>query len=303
MLTTPRLDWEDLHVFLAVARFGSARRASEELGCHYTSVTRRISGLEAKLSAHLFDKSHKGYDLTDLGHDILNHVDNMESEALSISRRLLGADTRLTGELRVAMTTTIASYLLVDELRDFSDAYPDVELNLLTDTSFADLSRGEAHVTVRVSDNPGDQLIGRRYATYFEAVYATPEYVKTHRPSETETSAKWLHWLKSDALRKYIASSDFPKIQKMQTIADEVLLLSAARAGMGIATLPCFYGDSEPDLIRIGSSPPTPCFGIWLLAHPDLTQNIRVRTFMDFIGKSLDRKKGLLAGDMYSAGN
>lgn len=302
MTETLRLDWEDLHIFLAVARYGSARRASEELGCHYTSVIRRISNLESKLEARLFDKSPKGYELTELGRDIVNHADNMESEALAISRKLQGADTHLKGELRIAMTTTIASYLLVDDLKNFSQAYPDVQLELITNTTFADLTRGEAHVTVRVSNNPGDQLKGRRYGSYYEAVYARPEYLEAHRPDEQNTSAKWLHWLKGDTFKKYIAHSDFPNIQNMQTIADEVVLLNAARTGMGIATLPCFYADPDPCLVRVGVSPPVPCLGIWLLAHPDLTQNARVRAFMDFIGKALEGKKALLEGEVPSNG-
>jgi DNA-binding transcriptional LysR family regulator len=290
------LDWEDLHVFLAVARNGSARKAGAALNCHYTSVTRRISALEKRLDVRLFDKSPKGYVLTDLGHEIVDHADNMESEALAISRRLYGADTRLSGELRVAMTTTIASYLLVDTLRDFADAHPGIDLNVVTDSSFVDLSRGEAHVTVRVSDNPGDYLVGRRYGTYYEAVYATPDYLKEHPIACADTDARWLHWLKGDDFDAYIAKSEFPYVRKKQTINDEVLLLNATSAGTGIATLPCFYGDTDPNLVRVGASPPEKCLGIWLLAHPDLVRNQRVRTFLDFVGMALEGKKRLLEG-------
>ena len=296
MTAKQSLDWEDLHFFLATARTGSTRRASEELGCHYTSVIRRISNLEEKLSARLFDKSPKGYALTELGQQIVSHADNMENEAIAISRLLLGADSQLTGELRVAMTTTIASYLLVDELRAFSEAYPDVQLEIITGSSFADLARGEAHVTVRVSNNPGDHLVGRQFATYYEAVYATPDYVERTSPSSPDTTAKWLHWLRGSAFEKYITKSDFPNVRHKQTILDEVLLLNAVKSGMGIATLPCFYGDPDPKLVRIGSSPPQPCLGIWLLAHPDLVQNARVRIFMDFVGEALKAKKDLLTG-------
>lgn len=290
------LDWEDLHVFLAVARSGSARKAGVALNCHYTSVTRRISALEKRLDVRLFDKSPKGYVLTDLAHEIVDHADNMESEALAISRRLYGADTRLTGELRVAMTTTIASYLLVDTLRDFADAHPGIDLNVVTDSSFADLSRGEAHVTVRVSDNPGDHLVGRQIGTYFEATYATPEYIKNHDLNNPDTEARWLHWLGGKDFEVYIAKSEFPNIKKKQSISDEILLLNSARSGAGIATLPCFYGDTDPSLVRVSRSPPAKCLGIWLLAHPDLVKNQRVRVFLDFVGKALVEKKGLLEG-------
>lgn len=298
MAKSTQMDWEDLRVFLAVARTGSARKASDSLSMHYTSVIRRISGLETAMAAQLFDKSPKGYALTELGHSILDYAENMEGDALAITRKLHGADSALSGVLRVAMTTTVASYLLMDDLRAFSEAYPDVELDLRTNTSFADLSRGEAHVTVRVSDNPGDHLVGRRYATYYEAVYASPEYLK-HNPLDTQdTQARWLHWLKGKPFENYIAKSEFPHITRTQSISDEVVLLNAARAGMGIATMPCFYGDADPALERVGTHPPQPCLGIWLLTHPDLTKNARVRTFTEFIGKALEHKRLLLAGEL-----
>lgn len=289
-------DWEDLHVFLAVARNGSARKASQALNCHYTSVTRKIAGLESRLDARLFDKSPKGYVLTELGQEIVDHAKNMESEALAISRRLYGADARITGELRVAMTTTIASYLLVDDLRDFAETYPGIELQIITDTSFADLSRGEAHVTVRVSNNPGDQLVGRKYATYFEAVYATPQYLESVEPRSSETNARWLHWLKGEAFEAYISKSEFPNIKTRQTVSDEILLLNLTKSGAGIATMPCFYCDPDKSLVRVGDAAPERSLDIWMLAHPDLTQNARVRAFIDFISAALEAKKDLLEG-------
>ncbi len=291
-------DWEDLHVFLAVARNGSARKAGTALGIHYTSVARRISGLETRLKVRLFDKSPKGYELTELGHEILAHADNMESEALAISRRLYGADSQLSGALKVAMTTTVASFLLVDALRDFADAHPGIELIMVTDSAFADLSRGEAHVTVRVSNNPGDHLVGRQFGSYYEAIYARPEYLQRHDPAAPDTSARWLHWLRDDAFDAYIAKSEFPAIRRTQSIGDEILLLNAARAGAGIATLPCFYGDTDPQLVRVGTRPPQECLGLWLLAHPDLVRNQRVRVFLDFIGKALAEKRDQLEGNL-----
>lgn len=298
MTNDGKLDWEHLHVFLAVARSGSARQAAEQLGCHYTSVIRRIGNLETDLNAKLFDRSARGYALTDLGREIVDHADNMSSEADAISRRLFGADVRLSGTLRVAMTTTIASYLLVEDLRDFAESYPDVDLQIVTDTGFADLSKGEAHVTVRVSNNPGDYLVGRRYGTYCEAVYATPDYLARANPKAKGTQARWLHWLKGEPFAKYIAQSEFPEVTQMQTISDEVLLLNAAKSGMGLATLPCFYADPAPELVRAGAAAPVACLDIWLLAHPDVRHNTRVRTFMDQIGQALERKKGLLAGEI-----
>jgi len=296
MTKSEEIDWEDLHVFLAVARNGSARRAAEAMRCHYTRIIRRISAFEERLGTRLFEKSSKGYALTDAGLDILSHADQMESEAIAITRKLQGADTTLSGVLKVSMTSTIASFLLAEDLRDFADQHPDLELEFSTNTAFVDLSRGEAQVIIRASNDPGDQLVGRKFGTYHEAAYATPEYLDAHPIDARGNGARWMHWLGKDELRRYVDQTDYPEIDDLQTFEDELLLLNAAKASMGFATLPCFYADTDPMLVRINSEPPVPCLGLWLLTHPDLTRNARVRAFLDFFAERLEGKKKLIEG-------
>ncbi|MFY0681040.1 MAG: LysR family transcriptional regulator [Thalassovita sp.] len=291
-------DWEDLHVFLSVARAGSARAAADTLGCHYTRVIRRITAFEGQLGVRLFDRSPKGYELTEAGASVLSHTDQMESEVIALLRKLQGEDESLSGVLRVSMTSTVASFLLAEDLSAFADAHPELTLQFSTNTQFADLERGEAQVIIRVSNTPGDDLVGRQFGQYSQAVYATPAYLARHDLSAADTKARWLHWLKDDAFQAYVAQSEFPNILTRQTIDDELLLLNAARAGMGIATLPCFYADPDPTLVRVGHAQPEPCYGIWLLTHPDLQRNARTRAFMDYFAEALERKRPLLEGQL-----
>lgn len=87
-----------------------------------------------------------------------------------------------------------------------------------------------------------------------------------------------------------------PLIDRYLQIDDEVLLLEVAKAGMGLATLPCFYADPAPELVRVSSRDREPVLGIWLLTHPDLTRNARVRCFIDFFAEVLKGKQDRLSG-------
>jgi DNA-binding transcriptional LysR family regulator len=99
-----------------------------------------------------------------------------------------------------------------------------------------------------------------------------------------------------EAFEKKRAASEFPLVQDYTQIEDEVLLLGAAKSGWGMATLPCFYGDKQRDLVRVSKQPPEPVLGVWLLTHPDLLQSAKVRCFMDFFGKALSAKASELTG-------
>lgn len=289
-------NWENMRVFLAVARAGSARQAAEGLGVHYTSITRRVAAFEKQMGAHLFDKGVNGYSLTEHGLSVLRHAETMENEAFAIERRLTGADERISGELRVTMSTTIAAYLLVDGLRDFRSAHPGIKLSIDTGYRFADFNRREADVTIRVSDDPGDQLVGRKFGTYHQSVYATRSYLEQHSPQEADSGCCWLDWTNEETFHKQREKSEFPNVRDYMQIEDEVLLLEAAKAGMGIATLPCFYADSTPELVRVSLRPPEPVLGVWLLTHPDLNKNAKVRCFIDFFAAVLSDRSDLLAG-------
>lgn len=289
-------DWENMRLFLAVARAGSARAAADDLQMHYTSISRRITAFEKRMGARLFDKSVNGFALTEHGQLILRHGEAMENEAFSIERLLTGADDRIGGDLRVTMSSTIAAFLLTDGLRDFCDAYPDINLSIDTGYKFANFNRREADVTIRVSDNPGDLLVGRKLGTYHQSIYARPDYLKDHSPNKKNSGCRWLDWVSDEAFAKRLGKSEFPFVQHYLQIEDELLLLEAAKSGMGIATLPCFYGDATPELIRISSLPPTPVLGLWLLTHPDLRKNAKVQCFISFFTAVLINKRDMLDG-------
>jgi DNA-binding transcriptional LysR family regulator len=70
----------------------------------------------------------------------------------------------------------------------------------------------------------------------------------------------------------------------------------AARAGLGVAALPCYLGDSDPSLRRM--HPPLAGLevSLWLLTHPDLKRVARVRTVLDFLARKFTEQRQLIEG-------
>ena len=98
--------WDDLRVFLAIARGGSLSAAARSLGVNHSTVFRRINSLEERLQVRLFERSRKGYTLTEAGEEIFSSVEQIEDQIFEIQRKLLGKDIRLSGTLKISTTDT-----------------------------------------------------------------------------------------------------------------------------------------------------------------------------------------------------
>jgi DNA-binding transcriptional LysR family regulator len=76
--------------------------------------------------------------------------------------------------------------------------------------------------------------------------------------------------------------------------------LAAARAGLGLAMIPCFMGDPDPALVRAVPEPARTAHEIWILTHPDLRDTSRIRAFMRHIADCFARRRDLLSGEASS---
>ncbi|MCK9985149.1 MAG: hypothetical protein AzoDbin1_01621 [Azoarcus sp.] len=111
-------DWNDLRVFLAVARLGTISLAGERLGIEHSTVSRRIDRLEADLSVVLFDRRRTGYSLTDAGQALIPHAERMESALLEAVEESVGLGVRLKGSVRVGTPEGVGIHLIAPAWRN-----------------------------------------------------------------------------------------------------------------------------------------------------------------------------------------
>ena len=291
-------DWDDLRFFLAVARNGSLSGAARHLGVNHSTVSRRLSAFEEQLDTRLFERSAGGYEPTATGRQLLDSAQRMEEELETLDRRLLGQDTRLSGSLRIA-TADLGAPFLTRSFVAFAQEHPGIELEIVADDAFANLTRREADVAFRASNAPPEHLVGRRLANVAMAVYASHAYLggRDHDPEDL-SAHDWIGW---DESRRDMSStrwlrSHHPLAQTRFRVNSAAFMLEATKAGQGAAFLACFRGDTEPGLRRI--HPPIPEFdvGLWILTHEDLRATARVRSFMDFIAEQIAPDRDLLEG-------
>ena len=286
-------DWDDLRFFLAVARRGSIRGAAQDLGVNHSTVSRRVGALERKLGVRLFERMPGGYFTTPAGEEMRGAAERIEHEVTTADCRVAGRDKRPGGLVRVTLTEALAQNLLMPDLVAFSEAYPGIELELRLTPDMADLSKREADVAIRLSNEPPGHLIGRRLLKYARATYASDDYLARHgSPGEL----RWIGWNDVVPDPQWGRESDYPKVPIRHRIHHSTGQLEAAKAGMGLTMLPCFMGDAEPTLRRLPPGTATPDRDIWLLTHEDLRNTARVRTFLAFMADAILRHRDLIEG-------
>lgn len=294
--------WDELQMFLAAARAGTLSAAARALHSSPATVLRRLRVLESHLNAALFVRSSRGYALTLAGTELLGHVEAMESALLAAERRLGGRDKKLSGSIRVATLDDLVQTVLGPVLAGFLLQHPAMELDLVIDSEFTSLTRRSAEVAIRAGGQPTSQdVIARSVCPLGIALYASHEYLRRHprRPALEQLAGHRI--VRADAARagmpmeKLIeqhASHAMPAFRSNSMLAR----CAAVRDGMGVGFLPCFVAEAERELVRLGDVVPEASAMLWILVHPDLRRNARVRAFVDYVHAELLRVKDRLAG-------
>jgi len=287
------VNWDDLRLFLAVARSGSISGGAKLLQLQHSTVSRRMRKFEQDLGVRLFDKVLSGYALTSAGENLMQAASRMEREVLEVDGTLVGTDLKPTGLLRVTAIDNMATTVLMPMFTGFSRQYPDVTLHLMVSNSDASLAQREADVAIRLTNTPPETLIGKRVATVSSAIYASPEYIQQLRKDGGKP--QWLgveccgfhkSWTRQ-------ACGD----QAHRFVVDDTLLTQAAlREGIGVSILPCFMGDPDPCLARYADPQPEWDLGLWMLLHPDLKRTARVLAFREHMMKAIKAESDLFAG-------
>lgn len=303
-----RMEWDELRFFLAVAEAGSLAGAARALGVNHTTVLRRINGFEAQLGLRLFDRLPGGYAMTVGGEELLAAARRIEETVTGLERRLAGQDLRLEGELRVTTTDTLALTILMPHLAAFRTAHPGITLELTVTNAMANLTRRDADVAIRPTAEPPEALVGRRVAGLAHAIYAASRSYLERKAAEAPAAAadgiadlSGQAWIGTDAsLASTVGARwlrrELPAARIVCRLDLLMAMRAAAAAGLGLALLPCYVGDTDPGLARVRPPLPGTEAGLWLLTHEDLRRTARVRMFTAFMARALEGERDLIEG-------
>jgi DNA-binding transcriptional LysR family regulator len=288
------MDWDDLKIFLAIARAGSVRGAAIELEVNQSTVSRRIAAFEKTIGATLFEKLPSGYEITAVGENILANAEQIEEQIFSIDRSLFKQKEEYRSALKVALPVPLATNMLMPDITRFTNEHPEIRLDIAVSSDTLNLSKRETDVAIRIikiGETPPPYLIGRKLVTYAESVYVAKKCINKKNA--------WIGHSDIDIQPSKLQSELFPNAMIEHSVDSLMTKFSAVKAGMGMAILPCCFADTEEALIKVPSAPLLPGREIWLLTHVDLKNTPRVRLFLNFIRDVFEKNKDLLEGRAY----
>jgi DNA-binding transcriptional LysR family regulator len=290
-------DWDDLRFFLAVARAGRLTAAARQLEADHTTVSRRISALEASLKAKLFERSPQGYTLTEQGERLLKHAETMETQALAVASELGGADLALSGTVRIGAPDGIGTYFLAPELGALAERHPGLTLQLVALPRTFSLSKREADIAVTLEQPTEGRLVSRKLTDYRLRLYASKDYLARHGPVTElgDLTGKTLVTYVADLLYSpvldYFAGLEKYTARRFEC-ASVVAQAEAVRAGIGIGILHDYAVRQFPEL-EVVLPEVSYLRTYWLVTHADVRNLRRVEEVYSFILSRVRANRGL----------
>ena len=290
--------WDDLRVFLEVARQGSVQAAAKRLNLDHSTVCRRIDKLEHQLSMKLLDRSSRGIALREGVQHVLRHIEGMEQHASSFSEAVAGSAAPV---VRIATMEGIASCYLARRVSLLDRFAPNVEIELVSIPQPVDLSRKEADIFLSFFDPQLTGLSSRRLGEFALFLHCAPEYIRRHgRPSCRAELGEHLFidyiedLLAIDAVRWLHDAVQSPRVgfRSNSIIAQ----CNAAVAGAGIVMLPTFVGTGVEGLIRLVPDEVCVRRDVWVSTRTEQAELRRIRSVLRFLTTILELDRDFLMG-------
>jgi DNA-binding transcriptional LysR family regulator len=305
------MDWNDLQHLFALAKHSTLPEAANALGVNRTTIARRISRLENEMGAKLVERIGRDLVLTDAGREAAASAEVIDGEFQSLQRRLFGRDQQLAGAIRITLTPAIGN-LLAPCLAQFCAMHPELLLEVSSTNATEDLEMMESDVALRLTSKPPENLVGRRLATPMVGIYASQATARAIQDNKRKdkvvevvslftNSGKTL--FTGEVIETWVRNTLGTEIKAAMHSNSTDLIREYIAAGSGVAVLPCYVGEGDPRLCRIGETRQESFTELWLLYHPRLRRLHRFRAFTEYLVKEFDVLRPLFEGDPQTPGD
>ncbi|WP_316860024.1 LysR family transcriptional regulator [uncultured Cohaesibacter sp.] len=293
------MNWDDVRVFLAVARAGQILQAARRLGVNHATVARRLSALETALQTKLLERRTTGCELTAEGEAFLLAAERMETEMLNARATIGETDIEVSGEVRIGAPDGFGVAFLAPRLSPLLDQFPALKVQLVPVPRSFSLDRREADIVITVDRPTQGRLVVRKLVDYALGFYMSRDYAEQHGiPEKREELAKHrLIGFVEDLI--YSPSLDYGSemmgVHHSQfECASALGQTEAVRAGLGIGILHSFIAREDDDFIEI-----LPEYRIkrayWAVYHESTRQLGRIKAVSDFVYGLVEREREIFS--------
>ncbi|MBY5441610.1 LysR family transcriptional regulator [Rhizobium leguminosarum] len=281
------MNWDDVRIFLAVARTGQILAASKRLGLNHATLSRRLTSLEEALKTRLFIRRTNGCELTTEGEVFLASAERMETEMLAAQASLGHTDTAIAGTVRVGAPDGFGVSFLAPRMGRLIERHPALKIQLVPVPRSFSLSQREADIAITLERPDQGRLVSSKLTDYTLGLYASRDYLALQgAPADIDA-------LKAHRRIGYVedliftASLNFSGAVMRSwdagfEISTAIGQTEAVRSGAGIGILHDYIARQYPELQRI-----LPEVSIrrayWTTYHETARDLMRVRSVADFL--------------------
>ena len=289
-----RIQLSQLAVLAAVAESRSFRKAADELGIAPSAVSHAITALEASLGVRLLARTTRSVAPTEEGRTLLDTLSPALADIDAVLEGLAERKGKPAGPLRVTMPMLAAEDLIVPRLGAFLGAYPEIELDVVTNDRFEDIVAEGFDAGLRLGEHlEADMIAVPASGPQRGVIVASPAYLAAHGRPEAPgdlirhrcirrrfSSGRIYRWELEKAGKALAVDVSGPLI-----LSDQRLMRRAAIDGAGLAYL--FDGRLDDD-VAAGRLVPVledwcPPFEGFFIYYPSRRQmRPALRAFVDF---------------------
>lgn len=289
-------DWDNLRIFLAIARAGQILSAAKSLHLNHATVARRLDALEKSLGTRLFDRRTTGAMLTPAGESLLTRVERMESELLQADAALPATSNTVSGTVRVGAPDGFGTFHLAPVLARLANRHPALTIQLVPLPRSFSLSRREADIIVTIERPKLGRAIIKKLTDYSLSVYAAKGYLKRQGKIQSTDDLDGKLFITYVEDMAYSRALDYTaelakRMVRHYECGSVVAQMEAVLAGEGIGILHDYAAARHPELVRIL---PDMRFSrtYWLMTHPDTHDTRRVAEVYRAIVDGVKKRAG-----------
>lgn len=285
-------DWNKAKAFLVTAEEGSLSAAARALNTSQPTLGRQVAALEQELGVSLFERTARGYVLTNNGLELLEHVKRMAIAATSFSMTASGRAEEIEGDICVSATEITAAYLLPPILAKLKKIAPGINIEIKPTNETSDLLKREADIAIRAFRPTQSDLIIKKLRTEVAHPYASKTYLDQFpKPRRVEhlKNAHFINFNHSDMMCKYLnrmgydlTPANFPFV-----VNNHLVQWQMVKQGVGIGFITENIGDNEPLVEKVLPDKEGVEIELWLVVHRELKTSRRLRLVFDFLAQEL----------------
>ena len=291
------MNWDDVRIFLAVARAGQILGAARRLELNHATVSRRVAALEDALGAKLFRRLTTGSELTPAGEKFLEIAERMEADMIAARSEIAGEGEEVSGTVRIGAPDGFGVAYLAPRLGALTAQHRDLRIQLVPVPRSFSLSRREADIAITTERPAEGRLVAQKLVDYSLGLFASRAYAEENGLPETPAE------LKAHRLIGYVpdlvvspslayAQEFSPDWDAAFSISSALGQVEAVRSGAGIGILHSFIARSLPELVPVTAAKPIRR-AYWLVYHESVRPLRRIQTVAGYITRTVESERHL----------